>query len=235
MKLLPTPLNYELVGAVENRILAENAYIRGRTAFWRLLGWGCIALGLGAALGLIFYGYSIIVRNTTTAAALTAAISKALAETELHTEASGTVDVSPRQLQLAPGQTVTLDPSSRIRIDPLAKITVDGEVKIQLPAIAPQTSSLPKATAKNLIASNFTVFKSVPFQKGDVVTGWMFLTSAQKEPTRQYCYYSEDSEASELSLRIDIATDEKPEALKASPAFDQATALTKCVWFKRSG
>ena len=106
-------------------------------------------------------------------------------------------------------------------------------MRVEAPTISvpqvpnPRSSSVPTIT-------NFTVFKSVPFQTGEVKTGWTFLTSAQKEPTRQYCYYAESDNDSDVSIRINVATDERIETPKTPiKAFDPAAA--KCVWFKKDG
>jgi hypothetical protein len=233
MKLPAAPLNRDLVGMVESRILAESAYINGRLVFLRMVGWGCVALGFGGAIGLVLYGYATIASNVTTSEKLAAEISKAMSQAEFRVTASGVVDIEPRQLQLASNQTVAIDPTSRIQIDPASRIPADGELKVQLPALPASQPSIQRASSRIPTITNFTIFKSVPYLKGDVMTGWIFLTSAQKEPTRQYCYYTEGGEASDVSLRINIATDEKMENLKASAAFDQAAAFSKCVWFAR--
>jgi hypothetical protein len=93
----------------------------------------------------------------------------------------------------------------------------------------------PRLASRSPIITKFTVFKSVPFERGQIKTGWNFLTSAQKYPTDQYCYYTESLEAaSGLDVRIDIGTDEKMDAPKTLPkGFDVAAAFNRCVWFKR--
>jgi len=79
--------------------------------------------------------------------------------------------------------------------------------------------------------TNFTVFKRVPFENGHVMTGWVFLTSAQKAPTSQYCYYTENAEASGLDVVLDIAQDQKIEKPKTMPkGFDMLAAFNRCVW-----
>ena len=66
------------------------------------------------------------------------------------------------------------------------------------------------------------------------MTCWNFLTSAQKFPTNQYCYYIEQLEASPFEPVIYFAADEKLDPPKQLPKwFDIDAALTKCVWFKR--
>ena len=50
----------------------------------------------------------------------------------------------------------------------------------------------------------------------------------------QYCYYNEKGDDSDISLRVDIATDEVLSDTKAVPkTFDLVSAASKCVWFDK--
>jgi hypothetical protein len=142
----------------------------------------------------------------------------------------------PRELSLAKGQTITFDENSRLQLDPSAKILVEGEVKIQTPTISVPLTASPRAKSPTPTITNFTVFKSVPFEKGSIQTGWVFLTSAQKSPTSQYCYFTESAENSDVSLRIEVGTNEQMEPpKKLTAAFNQSAAFARCVWFKKEG
>ncbi|MDN3276893.1 hypothetical protein QWJ07_21700 [Frankia sp. RB7] len=234
MKSPPSKLNETLAGSVESRVAAEMFLIAGKSGFWRAVGIGAVGLGLGVAVGLGFYGYSFVLRNEKTLVVLSTALSKSLSEVHLRGTASGTVKFEPNSIALAPGQTVALDPTSRVHLDPNAKVLADGEVKIQMPTISvPQASATrPKSTAPTI--ANFTVFKSVPYEKGSVQTGWRFLTSAQRVPTTQYCYYQEKGDNPDVALRIEVGLDEKSLASKTlSKSFDITAAYNKCVWFKK--
>jgi len=153
---------------------------------------------------------------------------------QIRGNAVGTVEIQPHELSLAKGQTITFDESSRLLLDPSAKILVEGEVKVQTPTISvPQTVS-PRTKSLTPTITNFTVFKSVPFEKGSIQTGWVFLTSAQKSPTSQYCYYTESAENSDISLRIEVGTNEQMESpKKLANAFNLPAAFAKCVWFRK--
>ncbi len=234
MNLVPTKLNQQLSDAVLNRVSAEMFYISGKTGFWRAIGFGLLGFGLGGAIGLGFFGYSFVSRNSDNLDALSSAFSKALSDVQIRGNAVGTVEIQPHELSLAKGQTVTLDENSRLLLDPSAKILVEGEVKIQTPTISvPQTVS-PRTKSLTPTITNFTVFKSVPFEKGSIQTGWVFLTSAQKSPTSQYCYYAESAENSDISLRIDVGTNEQMESpKKLANALNLPAAFAKCVWFRK--
>ncbi|MGY3032725.1 hypothetical protein ACVIIV_001895 [Bradyrhizobium sp. USDA 4354] len=236
MKIIPSKLNETLASALQSRVAAEMFLIRGKSGFWRAIGFGVIGLGLGAAVGLGFYGYSLVLRKERTLAVLSNSLVKALSEVHMRGTASGEVKLEPNVLSLAPGQALSLDPASRLRLDPNAKVQADGEVRVQMPSISvPQAPTAKPKKASPAIA-NFTVFKSVSYEKGSVTTGWKFLTSAQRVPTTQYCYYQEKGDNPDVSLRVDIGVDEKIHAPKtASKSLDIAAAFNKCVWFKKDG
>jgi len=235
MDLHATKSNLQLADAVMNRMAAELSSVSGRASFWRSLGLGFVGLGLGAALGLVFVGYSFVTRNSDNQTLLTSAIVEALNQVQLRANAEGTVQLEPHEIQLAKGQTIAISPDSRVRLDPGAKVQADGEMRIQLPSISIPQAVTPRANTKIPIITNFTVFKSVPFDKGHVSTGWIFLTSAQKIPTSQYCYYIERDEDPDTALKIDIADDGIMETKNtASSSFDMAAAFKRCVWFAKS-
>ena len=96
-------------------------------------------------------------------------------------------------------------------LDPMSKVFADGEMRVQAPSIS--VPKLETTSIRNISTiTNFTVFKKTPFEKGAVWTGWMFLTSTQASPTRQYCYYSESSDNTPgLNLRLDLGYDQKME------------------------
>jgi hypothetical protein len=213
---------------------AELSVVSGRSAFWRAVGIGVLGFGIGAAIGIGFYGYSFVTRASNQMQIFASAFQKSLSTVELHGTADGKIEVTSPELTLAKGATVSLDNSSRLLLDPAAKVLADGEIRVQVPAISTPRTPTPRNPAQTKTIANFTVFKSVPFDQGSVLTGWIFLTSAQESPTQQYCYYNEKGDSSDLAIRVDLATDGVPETNKtASKTFDIATALTKCVWFKK--
>jgi hypothetical protein len=227
-------LNEALAASVQNKLAAEMFYISGRAGFWRAVGVGLIGLGVGSAVGFGFCGYSFVTRNDNNLAVLSAAFSKALSEVQLRGSANGTVKFEPHEIALSKGQTITFDPTSRLQLDPSAKVTADGDLRIRIPTISVPQSATPRPKGIAPAITNFTIFKSVPFEKGSVQTGWNFLTSAQRSPTTQYCYYQEAGENPDVSVRIEVGLDENIQPSKGlSRSFDIAAAFNKCVWFKR--
>jgi hypothetical protein len=135
MNLAPTDLNQRLSEAVRNRVAADRLAVAEQAGFIRLVGVGFIAFGIGAALGIGFYGYSLISRNSENMKTLSLAFSKALSEAELRGTAVGTVQVKPNELSLAKGQSVSLDNQARVLLDPKAAAKVISD--IGLAALAP--------------------------------------------------------------------------------------------------
>jgi hypothetical protein len=234
MNLQSTKLNLQLADLIRQKISADHFLISGRSGFWRAIGIGLLGFGIGSALGVGFYGYSFVTRNADNSELLSKAIVKALGSVQLHGVSEGIVKLEPNEIRLAKGQTIEIDGTSRLRMDPAAKVLADGELRVQAPTISvPQNTNTRNISATPAI-TNFTVFKSVPFQKGNVLTGWIFLTSAQRVPTTQYCYYSESGDNSDISVRVNIGNDEKIDTPKTPiKTFDIVTAFSKCVWFKK--
>ena len=233
MDLNPSKLNLRLAELVGNSISADMFRISGKAGFWRAVGIGFLGLGIGTATGAGFYGYSFVTRNSSNVNILSAAFVKAMSDVQLRGIASGSVKLKPSEIRLASGQTVSFDADSRLRLDPNAKVIANGEIKIQSPTISLPQGASPRSVSRPPI-TNFTIFKSVPFDKGNVLTGWNFLTSAQKLPSRQYCYYTEQGENSDVSVRLDIATDGSLGDSKTFPkTFDVSAASSKCVWFDK--
>jgi hypothetical protein len=198
VNLVPTELNQRLANAVRYSIAADRVYIGGKAGFWRLIGLGILACGFGTAVGIAFYGYAQISRSSSNMDALASAFSSALSEAHLKATADGTVYIEPHEIALAKGQTISIDSNSRVGLDPKATVLARGEINIPMPFVSVPQSAAGKSAAGVPIITNFTVFKSLPYDKGDVLTGWKFLTSAQQLPTSQYCYYTEKSETSPL-------------------------------------
>jgi hypothetical protein len=233
MNLMPSKLNVALAASVQNNLAADMFHIAGKSGFWRAVGVGLVGLGVGAAVGLGFFGYSFVTRNDSNLVVLSAAFSKALSEVQLHGSADGTVKFDPREIALSKGQTIAFDPTSRLQLDPGAKVVANGEIKLQIPNISVPQNAPTRAKGIAPTITNFTIFKSVPFEKGVVQTGWKFLTSAQRSPTTQYCYYHEAGDNPDVSVRIEVGIDEKLEPSKGLKSFDMAAAFNKCVWFKK--
>jgi hypothetical protein len=235
MNLAATNLNRRLAEMLQRRADSENFQIAQRVGFWRLIGIGLVVFGLGAALGAAFYGYSFIRRDGEDMDALASRLSQLLSDTHLHATADGTVQLEPHQIGLAKGATVSINENSRLHLDPQATVLANGTVTVQVPSMPVPRVTQARAGASASPIFNFTVFKRVSFEKGAVLTGWKFLTSVQKTPTSQYCYYTENAETPDIGVSIDIAKDGKLDSTAPPKNFDMAAAFARCVWFQERG
>lgn len=234
MKMLASRLNANLANSLDERVSAELKFIDGQSFFRKSIGVGLAGLGAGSAVAAAFVGYSYITDARTTADKIAAAISKSMSQVELRGQAVGNVDIHPSEIRLAPDQKISLSQDSRLKLDPSAKVKAEGSMRIQLPTIsAIQAQSTPKTAPKAQPVTNYTIFKSVPFQTGTVFTGWRFLTSTQKEPTNQYCYFAERGDSSDVSFKVDVGDDGVITKDKVPPKFDLTGAFARCVWFRK--
>src|SRR5262249_24252516 len=156
--------------------------------------------------------------------------SEALSKVQLTGKADGTVKFEPREIALAKDQTISIDPSSTLRLEPNASVRADGDIKVQIPSVAPPPVSVTPPKPRTPLIVNFTVFKHVPFDKGTVMTGWVFLTSKQRSPTNQYCYYTQSSDDENrpglpgLSVDVDLGYNQQLVLPKTLPKDFDATA-----------
>jgi hypothetical protein len=227
-----TEFNRRLSDLLRNSIFANEHYIASRIVFWRLIGLGILTFGLGGAIGLGFFGYAYVTRNSVNLSALSAILAKALDQARLTSVAEGTVQLDPHEIALAKGQTISLDTTATVLLDPKSAVKVYGQIELQSPSISIPQGTSSQSAQRIPVISNFTVFKRVAFQNGAILTGWNFLTSNQKSPSNQYCYYSESAENSNLNVVLDIAEDQNLLTPKTVPqGFDMLAAFNRCVWF----
>jgi hypothetical protein len=167
----------ESLAAVINSRLAAESRIAKAVAFGWLCGGcaiACCLFGLGAMLA--FYGYSSMLSVSPAAEQLADALKQAFAHAIIHTEVEGEVSLaSDAALSLAPNQTVKLAEGTTVSLDPKSSVRVVGDFKVDVPQpskqqLQPETTS----NSKELPSTNYTVFKSIAYGNGYVVTGWNF-------------------------------------------------------------
>lgn len=208
MEIPATPENRVLASAVNARIRGDARLLNARAALYRLAGLGLAAALAGVGIGAALYGWTYARGQTIEAELVAGAVAKALSGLTLKTEG-----------------TVKLDPESRVEVAAATRPEVPLPTAAQLGAGAAPES-------KAVAATNFTVFKNVPFGQGQVVTGWNFTSSEQKSPTHQYCYYSEQLDGTS-KVTIDLGENGRAVSqTRSRPNVDAAVAVTNCVWFK---
>jgi hypothetical protein len=146
--------------------------------------------------GLIaFYGYSYLVSVKPAAEQIVTALVLALEHAELKTTVSGSIRLSDNAIRVAPGQTIGLKEGAIVKLDQNSSIRVVGDLRIDVPQ--PSKSQLQldaTSTSLDLPITNYTIFKSVPYESGDAVTGWNFVLADTARPKHQTYYYHQDIE-----------------------------------------
>ncbi|MBV9079060.1 MAG: hypothetical protein JO048_16475 [Methylobacteriaceae bacterium] len=207
MELPATAENRVLANAVNARIKSEARRQNAQAAFWRLLGWGALALLSGAGIGAACYGYAYLHPPNSTEN-----VAKVVAEAL---------------------SAVTFKTEGTVKLDPEAKLALATRSDIPTPTPA-QLGAGATPESKATVLTNFTVFKNVPFGQGQVVTGWNFSSGEQKTPNHQYCYYSEQLDG---TSKVTIDLGENGRALPVTrnrTSIDPTLAVANCVWFKGS-
>ena len=122
-------------------------------------------------------------------------------------------------MKLAPGGEVTAR----------GTLSVSGSGSSDIPRPTQRqlnTSAAPESKAR--VTTDYTVFKTVDFGGGTVVTGYNFSPDADS-PKAQYCYFAEGAAPGEASLRINLAKDGTYLPSRPRPGFDPQAAAINCV------
>jgi hypothetical protein len=81
------------------------------------------------------------------------------------------------------------------------------------------------------VVTDFVIFKTAPYGKGEIQSGWRFADSSQQKPSAQWCLYAE-TEPDGTRRDITIGEDGQRVALPTpSPVnVDLREAFASCVW-----
>jgi hypothetical protein len=189
--VVPDDRNIDVGGlaAVINSRLAAEARIARAISFGWIGGGTAIALcltGLGCAAAL--YGYSYMISVKPVAEGVATALVQAIEYAELKTSVTGTMSLAENsEVHLAAGQSVKLEDGAIVKLEPNSSVRVVGDLKIDIPQPSKGQLQL-DTTSKNdeLPFTNYTVFTSVQYGTGEVVTGWNYDLSDTMRPKTQY-------------------------------------------------
>ena len=204
-------MNRSLVSTVTSRINADARMIAATATFWRLLGIGGLLFLVGMGVGVACYGYSYVTDQRAAQGTLTTAMVNALNKVTLKTEGTVKADGS-------------------VKLDNTDGNTMPRPTEQQLHPTSQSASNVKPVT-------NFSVFKTVQYQGGIIVTGWTFNSNEDKRPSRQYCYYTKQLDTDNAtSLRYDLGfdgmmVDRKDNRQFSGLPFDIGSAFANCVWF----
>ena len=235
--VVPDDRNIDVGGlaAVINSRLAAEARIARAISFGWIGGGTAIALcltGLGCAAAL--YGYSYMISVKPVAEGVATALVQAIEHAELKTSVTGTMSLAENsEVHLAAGQSVKLEDGAIVKLEPNSSVRVVGDLKIDIPQPSKGQLQL-DTTSKNdeLPFTNYTVFTSIQYGTGEVVTGWNYDLSDTMRPKTQYCYYGQRVDTG-LSARYTLAVNNMPQ--RPSPlaklSFNFDGAVANCIWF----
>jgi hypothetical protein len=214
MLIAGTKANKALAGAVNDRVLADARMISAKAFGIRLAAIGVMALLIGAGIGLAYLGVAKSRDASGAAERLADTLTKAIERSKLHAE-------------LDQGSTVKLDPAAQVAMDPNATVRIADALP------HPTREQLkPDAAlgAKSQVQTHYTVFKTVRWGAGEVVTGYDFAPDG-KLPDHQYCYYAGGIDKQSFNT-LHVAADGRYIAPANPPAgVDPAKAAGECVWF----
>lgn len=228
MQIPATPDNVSLARAVNRRLARAGRAEAARAFLVRSAGWAVLAVGAGCTAGALIVALAVARAPHPGADAIAAVLMRGLTENAL--KVSG-------EVRLAEAPTVALAAPAEVGLAPDATVSVRGKVTADpIPRPSPEILAGGRPAGDAAVVTNFTIFKSVPFQGGTVVTGWRFDTSQDRRPSAQYCYFTQDLGDTDTAVRISLAHDGVP-VPKATPrkGFDPAQARQSCIWFQTNG
>jgi hypothetical protein len=214
----------------KTKLAAGTQLEQAKTTLYRFGGVGLLAAMLGAGIGLACFGYSYVTDGRAQAQKIADAMVQALEKAQLTT--TGDVKLADGStIDLAPGGQVILAPNSTVRADPSSTVKVPGIVNPDTRSTTAPPSLQAAPSPQSKVITQYTIFKTVAFDEGQVVTGWNFENSNQISPALQYCYYSEKS-GDLVQVRTELGTNGRMiENFKPRPGLDLTAAFRSCVWF----
>jgi hypothetical protein len=208
-----------LYDVAKTKLTADAKLHQAKTTLYRFGGLGVFAAMLGAGIGLACFGYSYVTDGRAQAQKMADARVQALEKAQLTT--TGDVKLADGStVGLTPGGQVMLAPNSTVRVESSSALKVPGFVNPDTHSTAPPPPIQAAPSPQSKVITQYTIFKTVSFDKGQVVTGWNFDDSNQINPAYQYCYYSELGRNGAMM-----------ENLKSRPGIDLIAAFNNCVWF----
>ena len=215
MLIAGSKANKALAGVVNARVQADASLIAAKAWAIRLGAIGLMALLIGAGVGLAYLGVAKSRDASGAAERLADTLTKAIERAKLH---------------------AALDPDAIVKLDPAAQVAMDPNAKVRIadnPLPRPTKEQLkPDATSpsRTAVRTNYTVFKTVRWGNGQVVTGYTFAPD-DKAPSHQYCYFADGIDQQSFKT-VHIAAEGRFTAPpNPPPGLDAAKAAAECIWF----
>jgi hypothetical protein len=200
--------NIVLAQNVNGRLRAESRIIFAKAFLYRALGAGAFILLAGAGIGAASYGYAYMNQFDSAAEKIASAMQTALSDVTLKTK--GEVTLTDNVLKLE---------------QPVA------QAKPDFASVVARQSKGEDGNAA--VRTTFTVFKTMPYMDGNIVTGWTFKGD-EKAPDSQYCYFTHPQKfGSDVMVQVNIAVN-KIIAPQTSSDMNLQQLSKNCVWFDPS-
>ena len=223
-----------LAVGLNSRIAAESRVAKAQGIAWVCAG-TAIALCLTSfGCAFAFVGYSHMLGVGPAAEMTARALADAFRQSKVKAVVSGRMSLSPdSELRLAAGQRVRLNEDAVVKLDPSSSVRIVGNLKVDVPQPSKEQLQLDATTKTNeLPFTNYTIFRDVDYDKGQVVTGWNYDLADTTRPRVQYCYYQQIVEKG-LSAKYMLAINNSPHVPSAltKVSFNFEGALSNCIWF----
>jgi hypothetical protein len=222
-----------IAAAINSRISSEGRVLRA-TAFCWSCGGAAIAMLLTAGgVAIAFAGYSQLISVKPAADEVAKALVISLESAELRTTVTGTMALSGNtEIKLAPGQRIKLQEGSTVALDPSSSVRVVGDLKLDYPQPSKEQLQLGlKTKSDELPFTSYTIFRTVAFSTGKVVSGWKFDLDNPR-PKFQYCYFAQNVDTG-VARNQTIAINGSPNTAASSSrlGFNLEAAVSNCAWF----
>ena len=221
--------------AVLNSRLAAQARVRKAiAAAWTAGGVAVAASLTGLGLAFALYGYSYLISIEPAGKEIVKALVIALENSKYKAVVSDDMNLAPNtEIRIAPAQKVGLEENTIVRLEPNSTVRVAGDLRVNMPQPSAEQLQLNSTSTNNeLPFTSYTIFRSVPYASGEVVTGWNFELSDSLRPKAQYCYYTKNLDKG-IAAKYTLAFDGSPN--RPSPlaklSFDFDGAIANCIWF----
>ena len=141
------------------------------------------------------------------------------------------------EVSLAKGATVSLANDQSISLDAPKDESIENNKNVKLDT--PPNNDLFQPSEEQLglhqgkvnsqaPKTTYTIFKSIPYGTGSIMTGWEFEPDQPQTPRSQYCYYSGENNGK--GVFISIGRNGMPLEVQEQNFVNPAQAFRLCVW-----
>ena len=162
--------------------------------------------------------------------AIAESFSQALSRSQIKATTSGEVSLSKgATVSLAKDQTVSTDISHKELIEKKDISKPDTLANNELFQPSEEQLGLHQGNVNSKAPkTTYTIFKSIAYGNGSIMTGWEFEPDQPQTPRSQYCYFSGESNGK--GVLISIGRNGLPLEVQQQNLINPADAFRLCVW-----